>query len=385
MKNLNLRSPLLVSLMVVVAFAAAWLPVSLVRAGYAQNGVISDDLPLEPPADELRVGPYSTYNNPHLAAPDDPVEVMIELEDPPAIEAFVQEQGATDFAGEASSPAVVAAREQIARIEQAQEKLARALTGPQFKAKITARVQRVYNGIAAQVASGKLAEIHSLPGVKAVHLPELFYPATDTSVPFINAHRVWGSAIIPGQTGQGIVIAVIDSGIDYTHANLGGSGLTTVFNSNNPNIIGDIADFPNLKVIGGVDLVGDNYNAADPANNTPMPDPDPVDCKSNGHGTGTAGIAAGIGVNANGTAYTGSYIVSTNFASFRIGPGVAPKANLYAIRVFGCNAFSAASNAVVTQAIDRAMDPNQDGNFSDRARVVLLPGGGPFTTLPTAL
>ncbi|MGE0127070.1 MAG: S8 family serine peptidase [Blastocatellales bacterium] len=385
MKNPNLRSHLLIGLTIIVSFIAAWLPISLVRGGRAaQDGLISGDLPQEPPADELRAGPYSTYNNPRLAGPDDPVEAMIELEAPPAIEAFAQEQGAANFAGEASSQAVAAARSQIARIEQAQQKLARVLTGPQFKARITASVQRVYNGIALQVASGKLAEIRAMPGVKAVHLPELIYPATDTSVPFIGANQVWGSAVVSGQRGEGIIVAVIDSGIDYTHANLGGSGLTTVFNSNNPTIIGDVGDFPNAKVIGGVDLVGDNYNAADPNNNTPNPDPDPVDCKSNGHGTGTASIAAGVGVNANGTAYTGSYVVSTNFSSFRIGPGVAPKANLYAIRVFGCNAFSAVSNAVMTQAIDRAMDPNQDGNFSDRARVVLLPGGGPFSTLPNS-
>ena len=386
MKNLNLRLKLLVSLLFILSFAAAWLSVSLIRAGHAaQDGLISDDLPQMPSADELRVGPHSNYNNPHLAGPDDPVEVMIELEDPPAIEAFTQaqEDGAS-FAGEAAPRAVAAARSRIAHIEQTQQKLVAALSGPQFKAKITGRVQRAYNGLVAHVASGKLAEIHALPGVKAVHFPELVYPATETSVPFIGAHRAWDPSLQGGYRGEGVTIAVIDSGIDYTHANLGGSGSTSIFNINNSTVVGDIADFPNAKVIGGVDLVGDSYNAADPNNNTPRPDPDPVDCKSNGHGTGTASIAAGIGVNANGTAYTGAYNQSINFSSFRIGPGVAPKANLYAIRVFGCNAFSAASNAVMTQAIDRALDPNQDGNFSDRARVVIIPGAGPFTTLPNS-
>ncbi|GEM_PF-2203328 len=385
MKNPNFRSLLLVSLMFIASFAAAWLSVSMVRAGRAaQDGLVSYDLPQMPPDDELRVGPYSNFNNPHLAGPDDPVEVMVELEDPPAIEAFVEAQGDATFAGEAAPQAVAAAQARIARIEQAQATLTRVLAGPQFKAKIIFSVQRVYNGLTVRVASGKLAEIHALPGVKAVHFPELIYPATDTSVPFIGAHRAWDPSLQGGYRGEGITIAVIDSGVDYTHANLGGSGSVATYNSNNPTIVGDIADFPNAKVIGGVDLVGDSYNAADPNNNTPNPDPDPVDCRGNGHGTGTASIAAGIGVNANGTPYTGAYNQSINFSSFRIGPGVAPKANLYAIRVFGCNALGATSNAVVTQAIDRALDPNQDGNFSDRARVVLLPGGGPFTTLPNS-
>jgi uncharacterized protein (TIGR03437 family) len=386
MKNPKLRSHFLVGLMFIVAFIAAWLSVSMVRAGRAaQDGISGYDVPQMPPADELRIGPYSNFNNPHLAGPDDPVEVMIELEDPPAIEAFRQAQeGAASFAGAAAPRAVAAARARITRIEQAQAKLSSVLASPQFKAKIIFGVQRVYNGLAVHVASGKLAEIHALPGVKTVHFPELFYPATETSVPFIGAHRAWDIVVGQGYRGEGVTIAVLDSGIDYTHANLGGSGLTTVFNSNNDTVVGDIADFPNNKVIGGIDLVGNNYNAADPNNNTPQPDPDPIDCRSNGHGTGTASIAAGIGVNANGTPYTGNYNQSINFSSFRIGPGVAPKANLYPIRVFGCNAFSAASNAVLTQAVDHAMDPNGDGNFSDRIRVVILPGGGPFSTLPNS-
>ncbi|MGH9937968.1 MAG: S8 family serine peptidase, partial [Blastocatellia bacterium] len=384
MKNPKLRSHLLVCLMFVVSVAAAWLPVSLVRSGRAaQDGLIADDVPRMPSDGELRVGPYSDFNNPHLAGPDDPVEVMVELEDPPAIEAYLQEQGAATFAGEAAPQAVAAAQARIARIEQAQAALTRVLAGPRFKAKITFSVQRVYNGLAVRVASGKLAEIHALPGVKAVRFPELIYPATDTSVQFIGAHKAWDPSLLGGgYRGEGVVVAVIDSGIDYTHANLGGSGLTTAFNSNNPTVVGDIPDFPNLKVIGGFDLVGDNYNAADPNNNTPNPDPDPIDCRGNSHGTGTASVAAGIGVNANGAAYTGSYNQNTNFSLFRIGPGVAPKASLLSFRVFGCNPNGATTNALMTQAIDRAMDPNQDGNFSDRARVVVIPGGGPFTTLP---
>ncbi|MCW5968828.1 MAG: S8 family serine peptidase [Blastocatellales bacterium] len=385
MKDRKLRSPLLAVLILVAAFIAAWLPASPVQSGRAaQDGVSGYDTPVMPPDDELRVGPYSNYNNPHLAGPEDPVEVVIELEEPPAIEAFRRERGVETRGGRANPRAIAAAQAQMARINQAQQRLVAALAAPRFNARITGRVQRVYNGVTAQVASGRLSEVLALPGVKAVHFPELIYPATDTSVPFIGAHRAWDPSLQGGYRGEGITIAVIDSGIDYTHANLGGSGNPADFNSNNPTIIGDNANFPNIKVIGGIDLVGDNYNAADQNNNIPNPDPDPCDCRSHGHGTAVAGIAAGIGVAENGSAYVGDYNQNTNFSSFRIGPGVAPKANLFAIRVFGCNARGAASNAVVTQAIERAMDPNQDGDFSDRIQVVILPGGGPFTTLPNS-
>ena len=56
-----------------------------------------------------------------------------------------------------------------------------------------------------------------------------------------------------------------------------------------------------------------------------------MDC--NGHGSHVAGIAGGYGVTAAGTTYPGPYNTSVPFASLRIGPGVAPQANLYSIRV----------------------------------------------------
>jgi hypothetical protein len=83
--------------------------------------------------------------------------------------------------------------------------------------------------------------------------------------------------------GGGVSIAIVDTGIDYTHPMLGGTS------------------FPNAKVIGGYDF-GDN-------------DSDPKDCHS--HGTRVAGIAAGTKTSGQGD-YTG---------------GVARNARLYALKV----------------------------------------------------
>ena len=41
-------------------------------------------------------------------------------------------------------------------------------------------------------------------------------------------------------------------------------------------------------------------------------------------------------MNADGTAYAGPYNGSVNTAGMGIGPGVAPQADIYALRVFGC-------------------------------------------------
>ena len=122
------------------------------------------------------------------------------------------------------------------------------------------------------------------------------------------------------------------------------------------------------KVLGGYDFVGDAYDAGDPNHTTPAPDPNPLDC--DGHGTHVAGIAAGYGENPNGTTFAGDYTTlptdpTNSYAAyrslFRIGPGMAPKAKLYAYKVFGCTG----STDLITAAIDRAADPNGDGNPSD--------------------
>src|SRR5262249_20597534 len=62
------------------------------------------------------------------------------------------------------------------------------------------------------------------------------------------------------------------------------------------------------------------------------------------------------GVLANGTTYSGPYDQSTHSNAFLIGPGVAPKASLYAVRVFGCEGLT----DVVTEAIDWAVDNDMD-------------------------
>ena len=177
-------------------------------------------------------------------------------------------------------------------------------------------------------------------------------------------------------TGEGITIAVLDTGLDYTHAGFGGPGTIAAFNQAKADTEPDPALYDPAKFLGGYDLVGDAYDAGstDPARQIPQPDLNPLDCQS--HGSHVAGTSSGYGVNADGTTFEGDYsdLTAETVNEMRIGPGSAPESGIVALRVFGCEG----SSLVVGQALDYVLDPNRDGNFDDRAQVVNMSLGSSF-------
>ncbi|GAA1983404.1 S8 family serine peptidase [Microbacterium pumilum] len=220
--------------------------------------------------------------------------------------------------------------------------------------KIEAKMQSAYNGIQVSIPAEQVDAVAALPNVVAVHAVKTYSLDNAVSVPFLGVPQVWQNT---GYTGTNVKVAVIDTGIDYTHANFGGPGTVAAYDAANaaeaqpadPALFGPTA--PRIK--GGYDFVGDDYDA-NVDGSVPMPDPNPLDC--NGHGSHVAGTAAGSGVADDGTTYTGPYDASTPSKTFDIGPGVAPQADLYALRVFGCEG----SSNVVVPAIDWAVDHGMD-------------------------
>ncbi|MEE2743859.1 MAG: S8 family serine peptidase, partial [Bdellovibrionota bacterium] len=183
------------------------------------------------------------------------------------------------------------------------------------------------------------------------------------SVRFIGANKVHEKLSITLQNGkkvsvegQGMRVGILDSGIDYTHSMLGGKGTIEAYKSVDPEKESD--QFPNKKVVGGLDLVGADYNVSSPVaeNRVPRPDPNPID--ESGHGTHVAGTVAGIG--------DGQKTYS----------GVAPKADLYAIKVFGKN--GSTGDTVIIAGLEYAADPNKDLDPNDQLHVVNLSLGGGY-------
>lgn len=291
------------------------------------------------------------------------VDVVVELTDTPTTVVYAATLNNSPLSAPAGLTAIVAAQAQLQVILHAQAEMQTALEN--LGARVLYRNQRVYNGIAIKIDAAQLTALRQLPGVKAVHALTPKTLDNASGVPLIGAPQVWNSAGLD-VSGQGISIGIIDTGIDYLHTNFGGPG--TVITDTAP-FTGTFVGTP--KVVGGYDFAGDDYDA-NVSTSVPQPDPDPMDC--NGHGSHVAGTAGGLGVNADGTTFTGTYGTAIDFASLRIGPGAAPNAQLYALRVFGCGG----STNLTDQAIEWAVDPNGDGDFSDHLDVINMSLGSGF-------
>ncbi|MEP0774191.1 MAG: S8 family serine peptidase [Acidobacteriota bacterium] len=287
-----------------------------------------------------------------------PELVVLELEGEPAIEVWSAGAPAAAWSPEVQAQRAAEVRRHIATLEARQESVVASLSRLQPPVPALFRLQRVFNGIAVQVEQAQIPTLRALPGVKAVHpLPRL-EPGLVSTAPLIGAPHAWGSSL----TGQGVRIGIIDTGVDYLHKAFGGSG------SYAGHVFEDHVVPWTGKVVGGSDFVGDDYNGS----NAARPDGDPMDC--NGHGTHVAGIAAGYGVTATGETYGGPWGAGTDLEALAIGPGVAPQAQIFALKVFGCTG----STGYAPAAIEWALDPNRDGNFSDRLDVVNLSLGSSF-------
>lgn len=168
-------------------------------------------------------------------------------------------------------------------------------------------------------------------------------PRNANSGRITNTFGAWSA----GATGVGQTIAVIDTGIDYTHATFGGPGDVTTYdaayaarNSQDPL---DPTWVDSTKILAGHDFAGELYEPSAPADDadgrvpTPTADANPIDPTAQGHGTHVSGTAAGLGVDAAGATFTGDYATLTadDASLFKVAPGMAPKAQLVPLKVFG--------------------------------------------------
>ncbi|RZU02815.1 S8 family peptidase [Rivibacter subsaxonicus] len=215
------------------------------------------------------------------------------------------------------------------------------------------RVQMAHNAIAMRVDAARLSEIAALSGVAKVR-PVINYELDlSETVPYVGGTAVQAM----GFDGTGVRVAVLDSGIDYTHRNLGGAGNAAAYaaaygaNPADPKNTTRDGLFPTAKVVDGYDFVGEDW-----PNSPEAGDPDPIDFQ--GHGSHVADIIAGASLD-------GTH------------KGMAPGAKLVAVKV--CSAVATSCSGVaLLQGMDFAIDPNGDGDTSDAVDVINMSLGSSY-------
>lgn len=191
----------------------------------------------------------------------------------------------------------------------------------------------LFNGFAIKATPEDIERIKRIKDVKAVYPNLILTIMLRESVPLINADDTWALLDDLGRqvTGEGVSIAVIDTGVDYTHKAFGSC-------TREQFLAGNCKKIPT-----GYDFVDDDY--------------DPMDVHS--HGTHVAATAAGKEDPNNNNVQDANEFW-----------GVAPNATIYAYKVCSNNGFCLDSDVIA--AVERAADPNQDGNTDDHVDVISM-------------
>ncbi|MEO8084241.1 MAG: hypothetical protein ABI780_10490, partial [Ardenticatenales bacterium] len=144
-----------------------------------------------------------------------------------------------------------AARRDIARRQAPAVRAVEAIGG-----QVVGQFQSTMNALQVHCTPEQLARIAKLPGVAAIAKAPIHTVDNKDVGPWTGATKV---ASLLGWDGKDSTIAIIDTGIDYTHKDFGGSGDPAEFAANDPNIVEE-GTFPTAKVIGGYDLAGQYYS-----------------------------------------------------------------------------------------------------------------------------
>lgn len=310
-------------------------------ASAAAADVSLDGILLPSPIEVTDVNPWSLRGD--LTGSSGRVNVVVRMSNPSVAEAV----------GAAGEEVVVAdevqAEVQRAAISQ-QDQVIAAIKSKDPSARIVDRLQVVLNALIVEVDGAAIAAILDIPGVTSVNEVVDYELDLSETVPAIGGAVAHAS----GYTGKGVKVAVLDSGVDYTHASLGGPGTLEAYAAAYANPAARDGLFPTAKVVEGYDFVGEFWRPRlpnEPSEIPLSPDPDPIDAVgvaplAGGHGTHVADIIAGV-------------------------LGVAPDAKLMAVKV--CSSVSTACNGTaLLQGVEFAMDPNKDGRIWDRADVINL-------------
>lgn len=200
-------------------------------------------------------------------------------------------------------------------------------------AKVKHEFKNLINGFSTEINQKDLEKIKNIPGVKKIRRVRMYKPTMNYAKELCKVTNVWKKH---RYKGEGMVISIIDTGIDYTHKDM---KLTNPLRAKIKK--GDIKPTYPGKFF--TDKVPYGYNFADK-------NQDIIDRTNSLHGIHVAGIAG-----ANGDTKD----IPTNKAI----KGVAPEAQLLAMKVFSNNPAKGAEGAFgddIVAAIEDSVEKGAD-------------------------
>ncbi|PKH53962.1 hypothetical protein CXF83_01790 [Shewanella sp. Choline-02u-19] len=222
------------------------------------------------------------------------------------------------------------------------------------------------NFVRVQADAAYADKIKAIAGVKAVvaEVTTAVFPANAVrKATTSSSTQAKAPALVDDVTaGEGVKVAIIGSGVDYTHVGLGGDGEAATYGAAMENAINAFDGFPTDVVVEGMDLSSDAGWGLDP---------NPIDqniyfirdydgaTHNTGHGTRLASVVHALAPGAKIAAFKTSNVSDPYGYGYNLSPE---------------------SSSTFMLALEYALDPNQDGSFDDRADIIVVDamGGSAF-------
>lgn len=218
------------------------------------------------------------------------------------------------------------------------------------------------NQISVELSEQQAAQLTSMADVKKVSRlnPALKAQLLSTQPVPQQLHKFAVAAELPAALagadgGKGVTVAILSTGVDYTHKLLGGAGTAEAYQQAIKNAGGPYKDFPTAVVTSGRDFISDHPDFSFGYDDNPIESDLVYELPDGAYPTGRGTLLA-------------SYVHQ-----------LAPAAKIRAGKMYNIMAengeiasLAGPDHAILSRAMEWALDPNGDGDLSDKADVILL-------------